>query len=127
MTRYRISPGKRSTRWTGLLATCVAIVGGCWGGQARAVEGGASLYLLGSGGPQTAVLPPVQGIFFDNQVYVYDGSASARKDFVVGGHVVAGLDAHIAADFPAVLWVPTTNFAGGVLAIGALAPFGEPR
>jgi hypothetical protein len=36
--------------------------------QAQASEGGASLYLLGSGGPGNAVMPPLRGVFFDNEV-----------------------------------------------------------
>jgi hypothetical protein len=127
MRPSRAQKVERSVRWNGILATCVAIAALIWGGQARAVEGGASVYLLGAGGPEAAILPPLQGVFFDNQIYVYDGSASGNKDFVVGGNLVAGLKAHIAADFPAVLWVPTTNFAGGVLALGGVAPFGQPN
>ena len=88
MTHCGISSGRRSTRQAGLLAACVLVAGGLWAGQAHAVEGGASLYLLGTGGPEAAVLPPLQGLYFDNQVYVYDGSASGGKDFVVGGNVV---------------------------------------
>jgi hypothetical protein len=50
--------------------------------QAQASEGGASLYLLGTGGPGNAVMPPLQGVFFDNQVYYYKGSGSGDKQFV---------------------------------------------
>jgi hypothetical protein len=93
---------------------------------AQAAEGGASVYLLGSGGPEAAILPPIEGIFFQNTVYYYNGSASAQRQFVVGGSVVAGLDATIVADFPAVIWVPTTDFLGGTVAVGAVLPFGQP-
>jgi len=94
--------------------------------QAQAAEGGASVYLLGSGGPEAGVLPPIEGVFFSNTAYYYDGSASGNRQFVIGGSVVAGLDATIVADFPAVVWVPTTNFIGGTLAVGAALPFGQP-
>lgn len=93
---------------------------------AHATEGGASLYLLGSGGPGTAMMPPLKGVYLDNQIYIYDGEASARRQFVVGGNVVAGLDATIVADFMSSIWVPTTNFLGGTLAIGAVLPVGAP-
>ena len=85
---------------------------------AQATEGGASFYLLGSGGPGAAVLPPVRGLFFDNTFLHYQGDASAERQFVVGGTLVAGLDASITADFATILWVPTTNFVGETLAIG---------
>ena len=93
---------------------------------AKASEGGASFYLLGSGGPGAAVMPPVEGIFFDNTFYFYSGEASADRQFVVGGNLVAGLDAKIIADFATVLWVPGTNALGGTLAIGAALPVGYP-
>jgi hypothetical protein len=112
------------------IARVAAAVGGAAlaaaASQAMATEGAASVYLLGSGGPGAAVMPPVKGIFLDNEVYYYDGSARGSKQFVVGGNVVAGLNATILADFPTVLWVPTTNFLGGTLAVGGALPFGRP-
>lgn len=93
--------------------------------QARASEGGASLYLLGSGGAGTAIMPPLQGVFFDNEAYYYKGSGSGGKSFVVGGKVVAGLNAKILADFPTVVWAPTTNLNGVALAFGGLVPVGN--
>jgi hypothetical protein len=104
----------------------IALAGVCTATPAAASEGGASLYLLGSGGPGAAVVPPVEGVFFNNMFYFYDGSAEAEKQFVVGGKVVAGLDATIAADFATVLWVPSTNVLGGTFAIGAALPVGVP-
>lgn len=95
-------------------------------GQAKASEGGASFYLLGSGGPGVAVMPPVKGVFLDNQLYYYDGSAKGAKQFVVGGNLVAGLDATILADFATVLWVPSTDFLGGTFGVGGAVPFGRP-
>lgn len=114
----------RSTRrLLGGLGLVLALATGAH--QAQASEGGASLYLLGSGGPGNAIMPPLKGVFFDNEVYYYKGSASAGKQFTVGGNVVAGLDAKILADFPTVLWVPTTNLNGVTVAFGALVPVGN--
>jgi len=93
--------------------------------QAQASEGGASLYLLGSGGPGNAIMPPLKGVFFDNEAYYYKGSGSGGKSFVVGGNVVAGLDAKILADFATVLWVPTTDLNGVTVAFGAALPVGQ--
>lgn len=95
-------------------------------GQAQAAEGGASLYLLGSGGPGAGMMPPLEGIYGDSMIYVYDGKASADKDFVLGGNVVAGLDATIVANFRSLLVVPSTNVLGGTLAIGGTLPIGAP-
>jgi hypothetical protein len=96
------------------------------GTPAHASEGGASFYLLGSGGPEAAVLPPLEGVFFDDSVYYYSGKANADKQFVIGGNLVAGLKAKIIADFATVLWVPSTNALGGTLAVGAGFAVGRP-
>jgi hypothetical protein len=105
----------------------VFAAGALWAGQANATEGGASLYLLGSGGPEAAIPPPLVGVYADNMVYVYDASAAAGKQFEVGGNVVANLHATIVADFATVVWVPTTNFAGGTVVVGGALPFGDPN
>jgi hypothetical protein len=93
---------------------------------AQASEGGTSFYLLGSGGPGAAILPPVQGVFFDNTTYYYSGKASTNRQFVVGGNVVAGLKAKVVADFATLLWVPSTDVMGGTLAVGGLFVVGHP-
>lgn len=94
---------------------------------AHADEGGASIYLLGAGVPGAAVMPPFEGLYFDQMLYYYDGSAGGQKDFVIGGNVVANVDAKIMATFAALMWVPSTDVAGGTLAISALLPVGAPQ
>jgi len=108
-----------------LLPALLAAAGAA-AGPAHASEGGASLYLLGSGGPEAAIAPPVEGVFFDNTFYYYDGTTDVSRQFVLGGKVVAGLDAEIVADFATVLWVPSTDVAGGTLSLGAALPVGRP-
>lgn len=93
--------------------------------MARATESGASLYLLGSGGPDAAVLPPVEGVFFSNTVYYYHGDLSGGRELPLGGSIAAGVRTSVVADFPTLLWVPSTDFAGGTLALGAIVPFGN--
>ncbi len=93
---------------------------------AWATEGGNSLYLLGSGGPGTAVMAPVEGIYFDDIVWVYDASASAERNIPLNGNIVAGLETTVVASFPTLLFVPTTNALGGTLAVGVTVPFGAP-
>ncbi len=108
------------------LCCAFAIAAAARAQPAMASEGGAGFYLLGSGGPEAAIMPPLQGIFFNDQFYYYDASAGGGRDFVVGGRVVAGLNVKIPADFATVLWVPTTNLLGGTLALGGALPFGNP-
>ena len=97
-----------------------------WPETAQATEGGASIYLLGSGGPEAAMMPPVEGVFFDNSLFYLHASAGGGRQFPVGGNIVADLEATILADFPAVLWVPTTDLGGAAFAVGVALPFGEP-
>jgi hypothetical protein len=93
---------------------------------AHADEGGSSLYLLGSGGPGTAIMAPVRGVFFSNTAYIYSGEADAGRQFPIGGSVVLDLKATVVADFATVLWVPSTDFLGGTLGLGATLPVGHP-
>lgn len=93
---------------------------------ARASEGGVSFYLLGSGGPGAALLPPLEGVFIDNTSYYYDGSAGSSAEFLLGGNIAAGLDATAFINMTTVLWVPSTNVLGGTLAVGATLPIGGP-
>ncbi len=93
---------------------------------AQATESGASLYLLGSGGPGTAIMPPLEGVYYDKMLWVYDGSASASRSIPVNGNIALGLDTTIVADFETILTVPSTHFLGGTLALGVTQPIGAP-
>lgn len=118
---------RRSSRARAIATGCAVLMSALIGATAaEASEGGASVYLLGSGGPGAALLPPIEGTFLATTAYHYDGKASADKQFVVGGNLVAGLKGNINAVFPTVLLVPATNLAGGVLAVGAALPVGVP-
>lgn len=94
---------------------------------AQASESGASIYLLGSGGPEAAALPPIQGVFLANTAYYYEGDSGGDKQFPIGGSLVAGLHGQILADFATVLWVPTTDLGGATLAVGAALPVGQVK
>ncbi|RJF91109.1 SphA family protein [Sphingomonas cavernae] len=118
--------GRRVRGLSTLIFSAIGAVSALGVAPAHASEGGASLYLLGSGGPGAAVMPPLEGVYLDNTIYIYDGSAGGGKQFVIGGNVVAGLDATIVADFATALWVPTTDLAGGTLALGVALPLGAP-
>ena len=121
--------GTMSNHFSGAARLALAAIGAtCALGAvpAQASEGGASFYLLGSGGPGNAEMPPVEGVFLDNTIYIYDASAGADRQFVIGGNVVAGLDVTVAADFATLLWVPSTEVLGGTLSLGAALPIGAP-
>ena len=127
----RAAPGRttilRAVRQVGQLALGAAAAALLCGQPAQASEGGASIYLLGSGGPGVALMPPIQGVFFANTAYYYDGKGGGGRNFLVGGNLVAGLKAKIVADFATALWVPTTDLAGGTFAVGAVLPVGDPK
>ena len=59
----------------------LGVFAACFAGQAEATENGASLYLLGSGGPGTAVMAPFEGVYLDKLIWIYDGNASASREF----------------------------------------------
>ncbi|QIK95867.1 transporter [Sphingomonas sp. HDW15A] len=110
--------------------TALRILVGCgiivWGSSANATESGTSVYLLGTGGPGAAIMPPLEGIFVDNTSYLYDGSAGGSRDFILGGNVASGLEASAFINITSALWVPSTSFAGGTLALGMAVPVGGP-
>jgi hypothetical protein len=121
---------RRRRSWTGRSAACglaagLVLAGAAASGPARASENGTSFYLLGSGGPQAAVLPPISGVFLSNTGYYYDGTAGLSHQFPIGGQIAAGIHGTVAADFPTLLWVPTTNLGGATLALGVIPVFGE--
>lgn len=93
--------------------------------QASATEGGTTFYLLGSGGPGTALPPPVEGLYFDNTTYIYNGDGSAEQDFVIGGELVANVDANVVVDFPTLLFVPAANPEGATISLGLTVPVGN--
>lgn len=117
-------PGGRR-RFARAAALGALAAGVMWAGAAQATEGGASLYLLGSGGPEAAITPPLQGVYVDDTYYAYVGSAGGGKQFEVGGNLVANLHVNIEADFPTVVWVPSTDFVGGTFVIGGALPVGR--
>ena len=108
------------------LTVSAAALGLLFAAPARATEGAVSIYLLGSGGPGAAVIPPIEGVFLSNVLYYYDAEAGGDVTFPVGGNIVADLQASILADFATVLWVPTAGLGGATVALALALPVGEP-
>jgi hypothetical protein len=69
-------------------------------------------------------LPELTGVYFDDTIYFYEGSANVGKQFEIGGNIVAGLKSTTVTDCVTVSWVPTTNLLGGTLAIGTALTIG---
>ena len=120
-------PWRGSARRLALHVGCgLLIAAAVFARQAHASEGGVSFYLLGSGGPGAAIMPPDKGVYFDNTMFYYNGTASRNQDFEDSGNVVAGETLNVGINYGSVTWQPTTNLLGGTLAVGAILPIGEP-
>jgi hypothetical protein len=99
-----------------LLGTTIAL------GDAQAVEGGGSNYLLGIRGPLAAFVPK-PGVYLTDNVYYYDAGRSDLtpiSDFLVGE-----ISAKALINIAQVTWVTDVNLAGGRLAFSGLLPYGN--
>jgi hypothetical protein len=108
-------------RWAIGIAAAMLAFGSA--SNAYAVEGGASFYLLGGKLPLSGVVPG-PGMYFQNDVYIYSGSAGANLDLPLGGEVVANVDAFLAFEAPTLLYVTPWEVLGGRLGFGATLPVG---
>ncbi|PWU31658.1 phenol degradation protein meta [Pseudomonas sp. RW407] len=104
-----------------LLAGCLLLAAS----QAQAAENGVGFYLLGSRGPMAGALPP-PGLYLQNDLYRYAGSAGAAKDFPVGGRVMAGIQLETRLAMPTLLWSTPWQLAGGNLGLSWSQPLGGP-
>jgi hypothetical protein len=96
------------------MAALACVVSAAGAVSAHAVEAARNIYLLGSRSFISGVLPGPGG-FFQNDVYVYSGQASANREFEIGGKVVAGVDADVLLDLPTASWFFEADGAPGVL------------
>lgn len=94
--------------------------------QSLAAEKGVGVYLLGFRGPMAGFVPP-PGVYFQNDVYHYSGSASASREFPFGGQILAGVDAKMWVDVPTLLWSTPVQILGGNLGFSASLPIGGPK
>jgi hypothetical protein len=111
---------------TRALACAGAAAVALWACCARASESGASLYLLGSGGPEAAIMPPLPGVFLDNTAWYYQGDGGGGRTFNFGGNVIADVHASIPAYFGTLLWQPDAKLFGANFAMGVAVPTGGP-
>lgn len=92
---------------------------------AKAAEGGAGFYLLGSRGPLAGVTPP-PGVYFQDDNYYYSGDTSAAFDLEGIGSIGLGVDADIYLNLPTVLWVTPWEVLGGNLGFSGTLVLGGP-
>jgi hypothetical protein len=95
------------------------------GGIASAAEKAMGFYLLGTRGPMAGFMAP-PGVYFQNDIYHYSGSASASRNLPFNGQIVAGVDARIWLEMPTVLWSTPVQILGGNLAFSISQPIGGP-
>ena len=89
--------------------------------DASAVEGATNFYLLGSRAHFAGVMPG-PGSYFANDLYIYNGSATAGLP--LGGQVAADVDATAIIDLMTGLHVLPVQFLGGTIAVGLTVPVG---
>lgn len=90
---------------------------------AFAAEGGVGFYLLGSKGPLAGITPP-EGVYIQDDFYLYSGSAGASREIPIGGKVVANIDADAYINLATVLWSTDLSVLGGTLAFQGTLPIG---
>src|SRR6266540_3513335 len=116
-------PSSAIARPIAAVAACLASALACFG--ALAAEDGVGVYLLGIRGPFAGIVP-APGLYLQNDVYLYSGSASASKDLPFNGNLVAGVSAKMFVDAPTLLLSTPVQIAGGNLAFSATLPIGGP-
>lgn len=104
----------------GALAVVAALVSTNSG---MAAERGAGFYLLGSKGPAAGIAPP-PGLYFQNDIWLYDGSLGGGKQLPTGGKLALGVDGSAVLAAPTLLWVPEEEVLNGRLGLGLTVPFG---
>lgn len=104
----------------------LAMVGLCLAtGPTMAAEGGVGVYVLGSRGPLAGALPP-PGLYFQNDLYYYKGSASPTKTLPFHSQVIGDVRAEMVVNAPSLLWSTPLGIAGGNVAFGFTLPIGGP-
>jgi len=90
---------------------------------APGAEGGFGAYLLGSRIPYAGIVP-APGIYFQNDVYFFQGDVSRSITLPIGGQLAAGLKATTWLDLPTIQFSTPLEIFGGNLAISGTFPFG---
>lgn len=90
-----------------------------------AAENAMGFYLLGSKGPMAGILPPVPGVFFQNDLYVYHGEAGGNIQFPFGGNIISNVDATAVFELPTIVGITPWEILGGRVGFSATIPVGS--
>jgi hypothetical protein len=90
--------------------------------DARAAEGGKSLYLLGKRGPLAGLIPK-PGWYATNDVYYY--RANSDNLVPIGGRVNQGVEVEALVDLLQLTWITDIDLVDGRVAVGAVIPYGR--
>jgi hypothetical protein len=93
---------------------------------ARAAEDGMGVYLLGSKGPDAALLPP-EGVFLQSDFYLYSGSVSGSRALPIAGLVTLNASETLPIVLPTLIWSTPWTVLGGRVALTASQPIGGPN
>ena len=94
---HRLTARRSSALISGAMVCMIA-------GGAAAAENATSVYLLGFRGPLAGMTPP-PGVFLQNDVYVYGGSADGGRRLLLGGTLAANVNGEAQLELPTVIWV----------------------
>lgn len=107
----------RSLLWGGIMSALLI-------SQAKAVEHGTGIYLLGSKGPLAGQVP-APGVYIQNDLIIEHAKAGISTALPLGGQIGAGINARALIYVPTVLWVPANTWLGGSPAFSVSQPFGR--
>jgi hypothetical protein len=94
------------------------------GGGVEAAESAASAYILGLRGAGAGVTPP-EGLFFSNQIYMYNARIRGRVP-VEGGLQLSGqAKVKPLVNIPTLIWMTPIEFGGARLGTSVTVPFGR--
>lgn len=97
-----------------------------WGRRADASEDGASVYNLGTGGPEAAIMPPLEGVYLESELYYVHAVDRASRELPEAGEIAAGVHQFSPTGAVTVLWQPSTNVLGGAFDVGGELIAGVP-
>lgn len=117
----RIEKQARGQGWAALVVAGLCLAGA----PTLAAEGGVGVYVLGSRGPLAGALPP-PGLYFQNDLYYYKGSAAPTRTLPFNSQVIGDVRAEMVVNAPSVLWSTPLGIAGGNIAFALAVPFGGP-
>src|SRR5262249_45538065 len=95
------------------------------GRPALSAENAVGVYMLGFRGPMAGFVPP-PGVYLQNDVIYYRGTANASRELDFNGQLVAGVKAKMWVDAPTLLWSTPFQIAGSNLAFSVTVPVGGP-